>query len=155
MRRLGSLARTLRQGLAAEGFAVADREMHIIPLLVGDQRNAMALCQGALERGVFAQGIRPPSVPAGTARLRLTVMASHTPAELRRAARSLGDAARGLGLDPSLLGEPLERHAGTDHGGGSPAEPADEPSPGSPVGGRPHSSAPFDIEREDSLIRAA
>ena len=52
--------------------------MHIVPLIVGDERTAMRLCQEALERGVFAQAIRPPTVPAGTSRLRLTAMASHT-----------------------------------------------------------------------------
>ncbi len=50
----------------------------------------MRLCQEAIERGVFAQGIRPPTVPAGTSRLRLTAMASHTATELRMAARDLG-----------------------------------------------------------------
>ena len=43
----------------------------------------MRLCQEALERGVFAQAIRPPTVPAGSSRLRLTAMASHTASELR------------------------------------------------------------------------
>ena len=62
----------------------------------------LALCQGALERGVFAQAIRPPSVPAGSARLRLTAMASHTPAELRRAARALRERRARLGLEPAL-----------------------------------------------------
>ena len=57
----------------------------------------MALCQAALDEGVFAQAIRPPTVPAGTARLRLAVMASHGPEELRRAARVLGDRAAELG----------------------------------------------------------
>ena len=58
----------------------------------------MALCERALERGVFAQAIRPPTVPHGTSRLRLTAMATHRADELRRAARVIGDAARELGL---------------------------------------------------------
>ena len=67
------------RALAAEGFPVdAEAEMHIVPLIVGDERDAMRLCQEALERGVFAQAIRPPTVPAGTSRLRLAAMASHT-----------------------------------------------------------------------------
>jgi 8-amino-7-oxononanoate synthase len=107
--RLRSRARTLRHALAAEGFAVGDTDMHIVPLVLREERDAMALCQGALERGVFAQGIRPPSVPPGTARLRLTVMASHTPPELRRAARALGEAARALGLEPARMGAAPER----------------------------------------------
>jgi 8-amino-7-oxononanoate synthase len=124
VQRLRSHARILRGALAAEGFPVPAGDMHIVPLLLGDERDALALCQGALERGVFAQAIRPPSVPAGTARLRLTTMASHTPAELHRAARAFGEAARTQGLDPTAM-------------------PA------------PRSSRPFDVEREDSLTRAA
>lgn len=64
----------------------------------------MHMCGAALEGGVFAQGIRPPTVPAGTSRLRLAAMASHTPAELRMAARTLGEAARAVGLDPRAMG---------------------------------------------------
>jgi 8-amino-7-oxononanoate synthase len=124
--RLRSNARTLRGALAREGFAVAESEMQIVPLLAGDEQTALALCQGALERGIFAQAIRPPSVPAGTSRLRLTAMASHTPAELRRAARVLGEVARAQRLDPASMSA-----ASTSV------------------------TAPFDVERDGSLVRAA
>ena len=60
----------------------------------------MRICEAALERGVFAQAIRPPTVPEGTSRLRLAVMASHTKAELRDAARALGRAALQVRLPP-------------------------------------------------------
>ncbi len=179
VQRLRSHARTLRRALAAEGFPVNDDDMHIVPLLVGDERDAMALCQGALERGVFAQAIRPPSVPPGTARLRLTAMASHTPDELRRAARALGEAARAGGLEPAELLAPTARRTAVE----KIEEPPDEPhrsksgershTPGRTRSGAPfdieHTTrpdaatprasdgprAPFDIEREDSLTRAA
>jgi 8-amino-7-oxononanoate synthase len=107
VQRLRSNARVLRRALADEGFPVADLEMQIVPLIVGDEREAMSLCHRALEGGVFAQGIRPPTVPPGTSRLRLTAMASHTPAELRSAGRTFGEAARSLGLDPTEIGPPL------------------------------------------------
>jgi glycine C-acetyltransferase/8-amino-7-oxononanoate synthase len=97
--RLRSNARVLRSALAAEGFAVDDGEMHIVPLIVGEARDAMRLCELAIERGVFAQAIRPPTVAAGTSRLRLATMASHTASDLRMAAGVLGAAARELGLD--------------------------------------------------------
>ena len=61
----------------------------------------MAVCERAIERGVFAQAIRPPTVPEGTSRLRLAVMASHAVSELRGAARVLGQAARQAGLRPA------------------------------------------------------
>jgi len=88
--RLHRNARALRSELAAAGFAVAERDMPIVPLVVGDPDAAMALCEAALDRGVFAQAIRPPTVPDGTSRLRLVAMAGHTEAELREAARVLG-----------------------------------------------------------------
>ncbi len=107
MERLRSNARALRGALAAEGFPVAESEMHIVPLITGDERAAMSLCQKALEQGVFAQGIRPPTVPPGSSRLRLAVMASHTASELRMAATVFGKAARSLGLEPAEMGSPL------------------------------------------------
>jgi glycine C-acetyltransferase/8-amino-7-oxononanoate synthase len=101
--RLRSNARALRRGLAEEGFPVAESEMHIVPLVIGEERSTLALCQRAIEGGVFAQAIRPPTVPDGTSRLRLTAMASHTPAELRLAARTLAEAARRVGIDPAEI----------------------------------------------------
>jgi 7-keto-8-aminopelargonate synthetase-like enzyme len=52
----------------------------------------MALCEQLLEEGIFAQAIRPPTVPPGTCRLRLTVMSTHRIDDLRRAARLIGNA---------------------------------------------------------------
>lgn len=103
---LHEAARTLREALAEQGFAVEQSDMHIVPLVVGDSEAAMRLCQGALECGVFAQAIRPPTVADGTSRLRLATMASHDTAELCQAAKVLTDAVRELGLDPARLGEP-------------------------------------------------
>ncbi len=107
--RLHDAARSLRGALAEEGFAVARGEMHIVALVVGDSEAAVRLCGAALERGVFAQAIRPPTVAAGTSRLRLAAMASHSAHELRDAAGVLADAARAAGLDPAQLGEPASR----------------------------------------------
>jgi 8-amino-7-oxononanoate synthase len=107
VQRLRSNARVLRRALAAEGFPVADSEMQIVPLILGDEHAAMRLCQEAIDRGVFAQAIRPPTVPAGTSRLRLTAMASHTASELEKAAGALGAAARAIGVDPASLAPAL------------------------------------------------
>ncbi len=79
----------LREALLAEGLDPGDSETQIVPLVVGDPAQAMKACEQALQRGVFAQAIRPPTVPEGTSRLRLAVMASHRSAELRQAARVL------------------------------------------------------------------
>jgi glycine C-acetyltransferase/8-amino-7-oxononanoate synthase len=91
-------AATLREALAAAGLATNGSRTQIVPVIVGDARRAMALCERTLEGGVFAQAIRPPTVPDGSSRLRLTVMASHRADELRRAAATIGRAAHELGL---------------------------------------------------------
>jgi glycine C-acetyltransferase/8-amino-7-oxononanoate synthase len=92
--RLRGAARALRDGLADEGLAVRRSDMHIVPLVVGNPRDTVRLCGAALERGVFAQAIRPPTVPAGGSRLRLAAMATHEPEELRAAAHTIAQAAR-------------------------------------------------------------
>jgi glycine C-acetyltransferase/8-amino-7-oxononanoate synthase len=99
--RLQSNAATLRDALEAEGFDISGPPTHIVPLIVGEAEAAMTMCERAIERGVFAQAIRPPTVPDGTSRLRLAVMASHTPGELRKAARVLVRAAEEAGLAPA------------------------------------------------------
>jgi 8-amino-7-oxononanoate synthase len=90
----------LRDELAREGFEVAGSTTQIVPLVIGEAKQAMRICELAIERGVFAQAIRPPTVPEGTSRLRLAVMASHSKAELREAAQVLGRAALQAGWRP-------------------------------------------------------
>jgi glycine C-acetyltransferase/8-amino-7-oxononanoate synthase len=106
IRDLHVAAGALRRELRTQGFAASDGDMHIVPLVVREERAAMALCEAAIERGVFAQAIRPPTVPAGSSRLRLTAMATHTPQQMQSAALVLREAAMQVGLDPALIGEP-------------------------------------------------
>jgi 8-amino-7-oxononanoate synthase len=96
--RLGANAAALRHGLRSEGLEPIGSETQIVPLVIGEADDAMALCERLLAEGLFAQAIRPPTVPPGTCRLRLTTMATHRMSELRRAARLIGAAARDLGL---------------------------------------------------------
>jgi 8-amino-7-oxononanoate synthase len=88
--RLHRNARTLRSELAAQGLAVDEDDMPIVPIIAGAPAAAVGLSETLLERGIFAQPIRPPTVPPGTSRLRLVAMASHDEAELRAAARTIG-----------------------------------------------------------------
>jgi 8-amino-7-oxononanoate synthase/dethiobiotin synthase len=83
--RARALARRLWEGLAGLGFAVEPPAAAVLRVLVGEPGPAMALAAGLLERGVLAPAIRPPTVPAGTARLRLSVMATHTDEHVERA----------------------------------------------------------------------
>jgi glycine C-acetyltransferase/8-amino-7-oxononanoate synthase len=96
--RLQANAARFRAALAATGLSAGPSQTQIVPIEVGDAETAMDLCERVLERGVFAQGIRPPTVPEGSSRLRFTVMASHRIGELERAAKLVGGAARELGL---------------------------------------------------------
>jgi 8-amino-7-oxononanoate synthase len=111
VRRLRANARVLRRALAAEGLETDDSEMHIVPLIIGEASATVALCEAVLERGVFAQAIRPPTVAPGTSRLRLAAMATHTAQELREAARTIGQAAREPGLAAPVRSPGLRRAA--------------------------------------------
>jgi 8-amino-7-oxononanoate synthase len=98
--KLQANADVLREELARERFDVSGSTTQIVPLVVGEAKQAMRICELAIERGIFAQAIRPPTVPEGTSRLRLAVMASHSRAELREAAQVLGRAALQAGWRP-------------------------------------------------------
>src|SRR5581483_5331399 len=93
--RLWSNARRLRDGLAASGIAMAELESPIVPLVVGTADAALAVGRAALDRGVFSPAIRPPTVPDGTARLRLTPIATHTREQIDRATAVLAAAVSG------------------------------------------------------------
>ena len=96
--KLQGAAALLRRELHAAGVAVPEGRTQIIPLIVGDAGAAVDLCEALLARGVFAQAIRPPTVPEGSSRLRLTVMASHTATEMTAVATALADAIAELGV---------------------------------------------------------
>ena len=96
--RLQANAAVLRAALAAEGLDPGRSQTQVVPIGVGSAEGAMQLCEAALERRAFAQGIRPPTVPEGSCRLRCTVMATHKADELTWAARQIGAAAREVGL---------------------------------------------------------
>ena len=64
---------------------------HIVPVLIGDSARAMTVGDECLERGIFAQGIRFPTVPEGTARLRFTLMSDHLEEDLEKAVSVLQD----------------------------------------------------------------
>ncbi|MDO8209465.1 aminotransferase class I/II-fold pyridoxal phosphate-dependent enzyme [Conexibacter sp. CPCC 206217] len=99
--KLQSNAALLRAELSAAGFDVArDQRTPIVPLALGAPETAVRTCEKALERGVFAQPLLPPTVAAGTSQLRLAVMASHSKSELRDAARALTQAATAAGARP-------------------------------------------------------
>jgi glycine C-acetyltransferase/8-amino-7-oxononanoate synthase len=98
--KLAANALALRSELAHEGFEVERTGTQIVPVILGAPQLAVKACEAALARGVFAQAIRPPTVPPMTSRLRLAAMSSHHEQELRAAARTIAQAARAAGFDP-------------------------------------------------------
>jgi 8-amino-7-oxononanoate synthase len=81
-RQLLERAAQLRTGLRERGFDTGASNTHIVPVLAGSNERALALAAQLLERGVYAQAIRYPSVPLGAARLRLAPMCSHSAADI-------------------------------------------------------------------------
>ncbi len=94
--RLWENTQHLRTGLREIGFDVGQSETQIIPLMIGESERTMQFCQELMERGVYAQGIRYPTVARGTERIRLTVTASHTKADLDEALGALAVVGRTL-----------------------------------------------------------
>ena len=111
VQRLRANARVLRRALSSEGIPVEDVEMHIVPVIVGDERDAMNLCEATLSEACSPRRSAPPRSP-GTSRLQLAVMASQTAEELREAARVIGAAARELGLDLQMTASRAARASG-------------------------------------------
>jgi 8-amino-7-oxononanoate synthase len=92
--RLLENARRLRAGLQQMGLRVPDGTTPIIPVVVGLEEPAMAFMRALEAHGVFAAAIRPPTVPAGSCRIRATVMATHTRQDIDEALQAFEAAAR-------------------------------------------------------------
>ena len=99
LRRLTANATALRGALEREGFDTGASRSHIVAPPVSDARLAGAICESALLHGMFIDSVRPAPGAARAARLRLTTMATHHPAELAGAAETLGGVARALGYE--------------------------------------------------------
>jgi 8-amino-7-oxononanoate synthase len=98
-------ASQLRDGLGALGADLRGFG-HIVPWVVGDPADATRLALALQARGVDVRAIRPPSVPAGTSRLRFTVTAMHTTADIEHAIAAVASLSRGAerGLVPRAFG---------------------------------------------------
>ena len=94
--RLWDNTRYFKTGLDEAGFDTGASKTQIIPLMIGGSGRTMQFCEELLKRGIFAQGIRHPSVPRGTERIRLTVTASHSKADLDDALAAVTQVGRAL-----------------------------------------------------------
>ncbi|MDE2139812.1 MAG: 8-amino-7-oxononanoate synthase [Gammaproteobacteria bacterium] len=80
--KLHALIARFRAGAAALGLPLLDSRTAIQPLMIGDAARALAVSDALAARGILAVAIRPPTVPAGSARLRLTLTAAHSDAQV-------------------------------------------------------------------------
>jgi 8-amino-7-oxononanoate synthase len=89
--RLAELVKRFRDGAAALGIDLPDSETPIQPIRIGDPGRAVALSSELEKRGMLVTAIRPPTVPVGTSRLRVTLMAAHENADVDRLLETLGE----------------------------------------------------------------
>jgi 8-amino-7-oxononanoate synthase len=82
----------LREGLAALGRPIPSAlPGHIMPVLIGNAERTIRIGQQLRERGFLVGAVRPPTVPLGGSRLRITVSAAHTPAQIDGLLQGLAD----------------------------------------------------------------
>jgi 8-amino-7-oxononanoate synthase len=92
--KLNALVQRFREGAAQIGLRLMDSETPIQPILIGDAAEAVQLSERLLEKGLLVPAIRPPTVPDGTARLRVTLSAAHTEAQVDRLLDALDPSAK-------------------------------------------------------------
>ncbi|QEY75012.1 8-amino-7-oxononanoate synthase [Pseudomonas denitrificans (nom. rej.)] len=108
---LNALIARFRAGAEAIGLSLMDSPTPIQPILIGGSAQAMALSAELRQRGILVGAIRPPTVPAGTARLRVTLSASHTEAQVDRLLLALAESWQRV--SSSLLAE-IDAEEGDD-----------------------------------------
>jgi 8-amino-7-oxononanoate synthase len=90
---VASLAERFRQGARSLDYDTGTSTTQIVPLIAGSNHAALSLSKRLRDAGFFATAIRPPTVPAGTARLRLAFTAAHSDADLNGLLEALDDRA--------------------------------------------------------------
>ncbi len=110
---LQKLIAQLREGLADLPWSLMPSATAIQPLLIGDNHQTLKLSEGLRERGIWVAAIRPPTVPQGTARLRITLSAAHSAADVQQLVGALhelapeSDKARSAAIASSSYGRGL------------------------------------------------
>jgi 8-amino-7-oxononanoate synthase len=87
----------LRTGLSEMGYEISG-DTQILPVMIGDREKTMALSERLRDREIVAPGIRPPTVPEGTSRIRLAPMASHSDIQVERCLTAFEEAGHEVGL---------------------------------------------------------
>ena len=97
-RQLWTNTQVLADGLRSLGYTLGATRSQILPVIIGEARETMAVAAAILQRGVFAHGIRPPTVPEGSSRIRVTPMAAHTQDHLSRTLDAFAAAGKEVGI---------------------------------------------------------
>jgi len=92
-RRLIALTASFRARLIEAGFALPPGDSPIVPILLGDEAKALAIADQLLEKGLLTVAIRPPTVPRGSSRLRITLCSEHESQEIERLVAGLSASA--------------------------------------------------------------
>ncbi|HDS1790306.1 8-amino-7-oxononanoate synthase [Pseudomonas putida] len=88
---LAALIRQFREGAQQMGLQLMDSPTPIQPIVIGDSAQALRLSRLLRERGLLVTAIRPPTVPAGSARLRVTLSAAHSEAQVQLLLNALAE----------------------------------------------------------------
>jgi glycine C-acetyltransferase len=97
-RRLKENTDYFRSALQTEGFDTMGSETQIVPVFAGEPETVIEFSRIVLDHDVYVQGIRPPTVPSGSCRLRCTMMATHTRADLDQSVEAITKAGRQVGV---------------------------------------------------------
>jgi len=97
-RQLLSKVLWFREKLLAEGFSLGGFESQILPIHIGDNQDALDVASSLWQKNIMVTAIRPPTVPAGTTRLRVSVTLAHSKDDLQSAAKAFADTARQWGI---------------------------------------------------------
>jgi 8-amino-7-oxononanoate synthase len=90
-KKLWENTRMLKEQLHAQEFETGPSQTPIVPVCFGSEARALGVSAGLMKRGFFVPAIRPPTVPKGTSRLRLTVSAAHSEAEIGALVHALAE----------------------------------------------------------------
>jgi 7-keto-8-aminopelargonate synthetase-like enzyme len=86
------------QGLKAMGCHMTSTQSPILPIIVKDPRLAVEMSLGLQKKGIYIPAIRPPTVPKGTSRLRVTVSAEHSTEQIDAALSAIQQVGQSLNI---------------------------------------------------------